>query len=126
MNMSKAKDLLWPTDPKILVRFTFLYVGQGSSTIVLVRENDSYKAILVDTNLDSENGGVNVPQLIFDLLDGEKLDIFVNTHPHEDHLRGIVELEEKVGIAEIWHSGLFRKIITIQVMQLEWIELRNL
>jgi competence protein ComEC len=103
--MSTARDLLWPTDPNILVRFVFLYVGQGSSTIVLVRDNDSYRAILIDTNLDSENGGVNVPELISDLLDGKNLDIFVNTHPHDDHLRGIIELEDKVGIKEIWHSG---------------------
>jgi len=103
--MSKAKDLLWPKDTKILVRFVFLYVGQGSSTIVLIRDNDSYKSILVDINLDSDNGGVNVPQLISDLLEGEKLDVFVNTHPHNDHLRGLIELSDKVNIGEIWHSG---------------------
>lgn len=105
MGTNKARELLWPAESTILVRFVFLYVGQGSSTILLVRENGSFKAILVDTNLDSEHSGVNVPQLVADLLDGGKLDIFVNTHPHEDHLRGIVELEDKVGIVEIWHSG---------------------
>jgi len=103
--MSKARDLLWPTDPKILVRFVFLYVGQGSSTIVLIRDKDSYKSLLIDINLDSKNGGVNVPELISDLLDGETLDVFVNTHPHNDHLRGIVELSDKVEIDEIWHSN---------------------
>ena len=103
--MSNAKDLLWPTDPKILVRFVFLYVGQGSSTIVLIRDNESYKSILVDINLDSKNGGVNVPELISDLLDGEKLNVFVNTHPHNDHLRGLIELSNKVKIDEIWHSN---------------------
>ena len=103
--MSKAKNLLWPSDPRILVRFVFLYVGQGSSTIVLVRDKESYKSILVDINLDSKNGGVNVPNLISDFLDGEKLDVFVNTHPHNDHLRGIVELSDKVNIVEVWHSN---------------------
>ena len=29
-----ARDLLWPKDSDILVRVVFLYVGQGSSTLV--------------------------------------------------------------------------------------------
>lgn len=105
MSTSKARELLWPTDPKILLRFVFLYVGQGSSTVVLVRDGDSYRSILVDINLDSRYCGVNVPELISDLLDGEKLDVFVNTHPHNDHLKGLIELSEKVEIGEVWHSG---------------------
>jgi len=105
MSTNKARELLWPTDAQILVRFVFLYVGQGSSIIVLVRDHDSYKSILIDINLDSDNGGVNVPQLMSDLLSGEKLNVFVNTHPHNDHLRGLIELSNKLDIDEIWHSG---------------------
>ncbi len=105
MSENKARDLLWPTDTGILVRFVFLNVGQGSSTIVLVRSADTYKVILVDINLDSENEGIDVPALIADLLDGDSLEVFVNTHPHMDHLRGISELAQKVEINEVWHSG---------------------
>jgi beta-lactamase superfamily II metal-dependent hydrolase len=83
----------------------FLYVGQGSSTIILVKDGDTYKSMLVDINLDSENGGVNVPMLISDLLDGNDLDVFINTHPHDDHLHGIIELSDGVSINEVWHSG---------------------
>jgi competence protein ComEC len=103
--MSKARELLWPTDSKTLVRFGFLYVGQGLSTIVLARDGASYKALLVDINLDGKSEGINVPQLVSDLLDGGSLDVFVNTHPHDDHLRGLVELVDGVGIGEVWHSG---------------------
>ncbi len=101
-----ARDRLWP-DPgsNILVRAVFLYVGQGSSTILLVNDGDDYKVVLVDTNLDGENGGVDVPALIIDLLDGQDLGVFVNTHPHNDHLKGITELSDAVTINEIWHSG---------------------
>lgn len=105
MSTNKAKELLWPTDSNILLRFAFLYVGQGSSTIVLARDGSSYKTLLIDINLDPENGGVNVPLLMSDLLEGKKLDVFVNTHPHDDHLGGVVELSEKVKIGEVWHSG---------------------
>ena len=34
-NNNPAKDVLWPSDPNILVRVVFLYVGQGSSTLIL-------------------------------------------------------------------------------------------
>lgn len=105
MAENKAKELLWPTDPNILLRFVFLYVGQGTSTIVLAKANITYKSVLLDINLDSKNGGVNVPALMSDLLDGNDLDIFVNSHPHDDHLQGIIELSDEVTIKEIWHSG---------------------
>lgn len=105
MSEKKARDLLWPTDTRILLRFVFLNVGQGSSTIVLVRSGETYKTILVDINLDAENEGIDVPALIADLLDGDNLEVFVNTHPHSDHLRGISELADTVKINEVWHSG---------------------
>lgn len=105
MSEKKARDLLWPTDSKIILRFVFLNVGQGSSTLVLVRKAETWKSILVDINLDPENDGIDVPALVADLLDGESLEVFVNTHPHSDHLRGITALSDKVRIKEVWHSG---------------------
>lgn len=105
MAENKAKELLWPTDSNILLRFVFLYVGQGTSTIVLAKDDSTYKSVLVDINLDLQNGGVNVPALMSDLLDGGDLDIFANSHPHDDHLRGIVDLSDEIPIKEIWHSG---------------------
>ena len=30
---------------------------------------------------------------------------FRNTHPHNDHLRGLVDLSDEVDIQEVWHSG---------------------
>lgn len=100
-----ARELLWPTDADILVRVVFLYVGQGTSTVVIVADDDSHKVLLVDINLDTECDGIDVPRLIKDLLDGEDLFAFVNSHPHDDHLRGVTELSEKVNILEVWHSG---------------------
>jgi beta-lactamase superfamily II metal-dependent hydrolase len=104
MTKNEAKTILWPANTNILIRFIWLYVGQGASTIVLIKNGSTYKSLLVDINLDSENRGVNVPALMGDLLDGNSLDVFVNTHPHDDHLRGLVELSDKMGINEIWHS----------------------
>jgi len=101
-----ARDLIWPSDPNVLVRVVFLHVGQGESTIVLVADSGTYRVLLVDINTDTEAGGIDVPRLMKDLLKGEKGKlIFVNTHPHDDHLQGIVELSEAVAIGEVWHSG---------------------
>jgi len=105
MASNKAKELLWPTDSNILVRFVFLYVGQGLSTIILIRNKDTYKSLIADINLDAENGGINVPVLMSDLLEESNLDVFINTHPHDDHLKGIIELSDEININEVWHSG---------------------
>ncbi|MDP9471864.1 MAG: competence protein ComEC [Chloroflexota bacterium] len=100
-----ARDLLWPTDPEILVRVVFLYVGQGSSTLLLCADGDTYQTLLLDINLDEKRGGIDVPRLMEDLLDGDSLDVFVNSHPHNDHLYGLDKLRESVTIEAIWHSG---------------------
>lgn len=103
-----AQDVLWPTDSEVLIRVGMLYVGQGDSSVVLVKDGDGYKSVLIDINRDAEgNNGINVPKLMKDLLadqDG-RLDLFVNTHPHKDHLDDITELSEQVDIQEIWESG---------------------
>ena len=100
-----ARDVLWPNDKNILVRVAFLYVGQGHSAIVFVRDSDVYRVYVVDINLDSKRGGTDVPTLVKDLLDGQDLTAFVNTHPHDDHLCGTQELSDAVEITEVWHAN---------------------
>lgn len=100
-----AQDVIWPRDANILVRVVFLYVGQGDSSIVLAADGASYRTLLVDVNIDAERGGIDVPRLMKDLLGDAQLAAFVNTHPHSDHLRGLIELSDTLSIAEVWHSG---------------------
>ena len=102
-----ARDVIWPTRDDVLVRTVFLYVGQGDCTIVLLKDGDGYKSLIVDINRDEKNGGIDVPKLVEDLLEDEdgKLDVFVNTHPHNDHLRDVIPLSDEVDIQEVWHSG---------------------
>lgn len=102
---NKARQILWPSDPTILVRGVSLYVGQGTSTVILVKDGGNYRALLNDINLDAKNGGVNVPSMMADLLEKKPLDIFINSHPHDDHIRGISDLHKMIGIHEVWHSG---------------------
>jgi beta-lactamase superfamily II metal-dependent hydrolase len=105
MSKNTAREVLWPTDTRVLVRVAFLYVGQGSSILVLVRNGMTYRALLVDCNLDEANGGINVPAMTKDLLSGDDLYAFVNTHPHDDHLQGVKDVGEAVTVANVWHSG---------------------
>lgn len=100
-----ARDLIWPTDPQILARVVFLHVGQGSSFILLAADGATYRTHLLDINLDGERGGIDVPRLMQDLLDGDPLDVFINSHPHNDHLCGLDKLRGVVAIDAIWHSG---------------------
>lgn len=100
-----AQDLIWPTDPEIALRTVFLYVGQGSSSLILAADKGTFRTALIDVNLDYKNGGINVPELIRDLVGDDGLDVFVNSHPHKDHLLGVLELADIVNIKEVWHSG---------------------
>ncbi len=99
-----AKDTIWPSNSNILVRTVFLHVGQGSSAVVFIADGDSYLVLLVDTNKDAKSGGINVPRMMKDLLDGDSLYAFVNTHPHDDHICDVKELSEAIAIDRVWHS----------------------
>lgn len=94
------KDLFNP--PEGTFRTIFLYVGQGDATLMMIPDGEQHKFLLIDSN-KSENG-VNIPDLLKnEIADGEL--IFINTHPHKDHLRGVDEIHKTVTIGEIWHSG---------------------
>lgn len=102
--MSTAQDIIIPKQVGIF-RTIFLYVGQGDATLLIVPEKNSYCYVLIDCNLDKEAEGIDLIKMLKDLLDKNKLDVFINTHPHDDHLCGIREIYDKIGISEVWHSG---------------------
>jgi len=89
--------------PEGIFRTVFLYVGQGEATLMAIPDGKRHIIALIDSNKDESLGGINLPQLFSDL--NRKIDVFINTHPHSDHLKGIKEISEQVNIAEIWHSG---------------------
>ncbi len=97
-----AKDILIPNTG--VFRTVFLYVGQGEATLFIIPKGDSFFYVLMDTNNDVENGGVDMKRLLKDLIESEDL-IFINSHPHSDHLKGIKAIHEEIGFKEVWHSG---------------------
>jgi beta-lactamase superfamily II metal-dependent hydrolase len=104
--LNPAKEIVIPTEPHIF-RVIFLYVGQGDSTLLAVPDEEEYKFVLVDSNYDESAGGIDIVKLLKDLFDGEKkvLDVYINTHPHKDHLGKVKEIYQQVRINQLWHSG---------------------
>jgi competence protein ComEC len=105
MQESVARSVLWPTDSRVVVRVCFLYVGQGSSILVLVRDGANYRLLVIDCNLDVGAGGIDVPAMVKDLSPDGHLYAFVNTHPHDDHLRGVKRFGDELSVDSVWHSG---------------------
>jgi phosphoribosyl 1,2-cyclic phosphodiesterase len=73
--------------------------------IYLGHDGKNYRALLVDSNIDEGAGGIDLAEMLTDLLPEKKLCAFVNTHPHSDHLKGLDEIQEVVTIVNVWHSG---------------------
>jgi competence protein ComEC len=107
--MTVTTEVLGPLEPDTL-RVIFLYVGQGESTLVLAPNGGGdHRSMLIDCNRAEELKGVCLPKLLKDVLpkDGKGkplLDVFVNTHPHTDHLGGLPEIDGDVTIDAVWHT----------------------
>ena len=101
-----AKDVIIPTETSIF-RTIFLYVGQGDSTLLIIPDDGGYKYVLIDSNYDEAAGGIDIIKLLEDLFEGQEkgLDVYINTHPHKDHLGKLREIYEEIGINQLWHSG---------------------
>lgn len=104
-----AKSILNP--PQEVMRTVFLYVGQGDSTLLIIPDGGSgHHYVLVDINTSIELSGLDVVGMLVDLLpkDDENiphLDLFINTHPHSDHIRGLEELSNRIHVQNVWHTG---------------------
>jgi competence protein ComEC len=74
----------------------FIDVGQGDAILIDLDETE----ILID-------GGDKSPGVVSylnDYVDGE-LEIMVATHPHADHIGGLISVLDTFQVEQIWHNG---------------------
>lgn len=103
-----AERVIKPTKAGVF-RLVFLYTGQGESTLLVIPTGSGksdYMYVLLDSDLDKEPKEINLIDMFKDLFKTEgRLKLFVNTHPHNDHIGGIREVYDEIGFEEVWHSN---------------------
>jgi len=85
-----------PPPPNGAVKVHFIDVGQGDAILIDLGETE----ILID-------GGKATPGVIGYLnsfVDGP-LEIMVATHPHADHIGGLIAVLTAFEVQEVWHNG---------------------
>ena len=106
--MTVAEKIIKPTKAGIF-RIVFLYTGQVKSTLMVIPTGSNvsdYMYILVDCDRDKETNEIDLVEMMKDLFKTSgKLEIFINTHPHNDHIGGIKDVYEEIGFTEVWHSN---------------------
>lgn len=108
--MTRTTEILGPLEPNTM-RVVFLYVGQGEATLVFMPDGaGGHLTMLIDCNRGVSLKGIDLAKLLADALPKDAngrpvLDVFVNTHPHNDHLCGLEEVRKAVHIKNVWHSG---------------------
>jgi competence protein ComEC len=93
-----ALVIAWVPSPAVArPAAVFLDVGQGDATLLLASGGAN---LLID-------GGPDQVLLMEALRRYQirQLDLVVVTHPHNDHLLGLVGLTERVSISRIWYGG---------------------
>ncbi len=106
--MTIAEKVIKPTKAGIF-RSVFLYTGQGESTLLVIPTGPAvtdYMYVLVDSDRDKEPNEIDLIVMFKDLFKiSGKLSIFINTHPHNDHIGGIKDIYDEIGFSEVWHSN---------------------
>lgn len=82
------------------IQVDFLDVGQGDA--ILIRSSEG-STVLIDAGTESAGRRVVVPYLHEEDID--ELDIVVMTHPHADHIGGLIPVLNQVSVGQIYADG---------------------
>jgi len=84
----------------VLLRVTFLDVGQGDAILIRSRE----KTILIDAGNDCEHAAEDIILPFMEAAGIKKIDTAIITHAHRDHFGGFLALVAAVPIGEFVYS----------------------
>lgn len=106
------------TDGKMMV--TFLSVGQGDSALVRLPDG---KLMLVDGGGDYGDSELRVGERLIGpalhALQVRRLDYLVLSHPHPDHLQGVLWAAAYLDVGEFWETGI--PCGTPEYLKLKWV-----
>lgn len=97
----------------------FIDVGQGDSTLLMMPNK---KTILIDGGEREKSQSISAILLEYNIT---KLDVIIATHPHADHIGGLIDIMNGVAVGRVLDSG---QVHTTQTFQdfLEVIETRQI
>lgn len=85
-----------PTQPQGELKVHFIDVGQGDA--ILIDLND------IEVLIDGGDRSSGVVAYLNNHVDGA-LEAMIATHPHADHIGGLIDVLAKFEVKEIWHNG---------------------
>lgn len=84
------------TQPVVELKVHFIDVGQGDS--ILIDYGDT------EVLIDGGDRSPGVVTYLSDYVDGA-IEVMVATHPHADHIGGLIAVLGQYEVEEIWHNG---------------------
>lgn len=84
------------TQPQELLTVHFIDVGQGDSILIDLDE--------IEVLIDGGDNSANIVPYLQQHVDGN-LEVMVATHPHADHIGGLLDVLSTFQIEQIWHNG---------------------